>query len=143
MNNNPKFMVFHLRKLLLIIASVFLFLLASLFIVKFLSDDKNEQKKDTDKYVAGTYSSSINLNNASAELTVTVDKNHINNIKLINTSDTVETMYPLMSPAIEDIAKKVIANQSTRHIACSKENLYTYTLLLGEIEKLLDSATYH
>lgn len=137
MSTNPKFMVFHLKELVIITIFIISLIVASIIlVVKFTGGNKNTDTND-DKYVAGTYTSSINLNNATAELKITVDKNHINKITLENTSDTVETMYPLINPAIEDIAQKVIDTQSTDHISCSKENLYTYTMLLGEIDKLL------
>ena len=52
-------------------------------------------------YTPGLYRASLSLGNQNVDLEVAVDADHINSISLLPLSDSVETMYPLMAPALE------------------------------------------
>ena len=74
------------------------------------------------------------------DVQVIVDENRIQSVSMINLSDTVTTMYPLMEPALDDIARQVIDKQSTEGITYNKDNQYTSIVLLNAIENALSKA---
>lgn len=80
------------------------------------------------------------LNGSNVELAVTVDETAILSIELQNMDETVSVMYPLMEPALEDIASQIIEHQSIDAIEYSSDNLYTSTILLNAITSSLNQA---
>ena len=94
----------------------------------------------SDLYNPGIYSSVLSLGNADLELQITVDSDHINSITLSNLNEAVETMYPLVKPTLDDIAKQIIENQSIENIHYSDENRYTSLLLIQTINQTLEKS---
>ena len=94
----------------------------------------------SDLYNPGVYSSVLSLGNADLELQITVDSDHINSITLSNLNEAVETMYPLVKPTLDDIAKQIIENQSIENIHYSDENRYTSLLLIQTINHTLEKS---
>lgn len=92
------------------------------------------------RYIPGIYSSEIRLGSTNAELQITVDAQHINSITLANLDESISTLYPLMQPTLDEIASKIIENQSLEGISCKGENRYTSMLLLQAIRSTLDKA---
>jgi hypothetical protein len=91
-------------------------------------------------YVPGIYSSVVSLGNITMELSVTVDYDHINSITMSNLDETVETLYPLMSPTLAELSETIIADQSTQNITYPDENRYTSMLLMQAINEAIDKA---
>ena len=69
-----------------------------------------------------------------------VDENHINSISLVNLDETMETMYPLVRPALDELSEQITANQSLDDITYSQNNQYTSIVLLSAIEEALEKA---
>lgn len=143
MSGNPKFMVIHLKEL--IYTAVFI-VLGVIFVISLIlmfhqnSSNKKEEQTTDNIYNAGVYTSSITLNGNPMDITVTLDSNHINSIKMENVSDAIATMYPLVEPSFEDIANQIVTTQSIDNIQFAEDYQYTYTLLYDEICNLIDSA---
>jgi uncharacterized protein with FMN-binding domain len=72
---------------------------------------------------------------------VTVDKNNINSIEMVNLSDSVTTMYPLIENVFNDIANEVIKNGTIQNISYKADNKYTSTMILKAIGEALDKCT--
>mgnify|MGYP006068648315 CR=1 FL=1 len=49
-------------------------------------------------------------------------------------------MYPLMEPALEDLASQIYTSQSFDNITYSDDNKYTSMLLLDAIETAVEKA---
>ena len=92
------------------------------------------------KYTAGVYTSSIRLQDNTFDVQVTVDSDHINSITLVNLSESAAAMYPLMEPALQNLADQICASQSTRDVTYENDNKYTSQLLLDAIETALSKA---
>ena len=75
------------------------------------------------------------------DVQVAVDENHINSISLINLDDTMETMYPLIRPTLEELSQQIITKQSVDDITYSKNNQYTSMLLLSAVTDALEKAS--
>lgn len=102
--------------------------------------DTNEPTDTSALYVPGTYTTAMVLNGSNVELAVTVDETAILSIELQNMDETVSVMYPLMEPALEDIASQIIEHQSIDAVEYSSDNLYTSTVLLNAITSSLNQA---
>ena len=68
---------------------------------------------------------------------------NINNIELVNLSESVQTMYPMLTSSFGDIKKAVMESGSTANITYDSANKYTSSLLLGAIQSALDKAAAH
>ena len=95
---------------------------------------------DTASYVPGVYTSSVQLNDTSVDVMVTVDENNINDVELVNLDDKVETMYPLIGPAMEDLSNQSIENQSIENIDYPTTSQYTSIVLMNAVEEALKKA---
>lgn len=140
MSSRTKIVVLHMKELIYTVVFVVLgIVLILLLVVMFLPDKKNETK-ETMKYVAGVYTSSIKFNDNTVDVQVVVDKNHINSISLVNLNDTVTTMYPLMQPALKSLTDQICEKQSTDHLTYQDDNQYTSMVLLNAINNALAKA---
>lgn len=146
MSSKTKIVVLHMKEVVytaifLALAVFMLILVITMFNIK----DKDEtgaasDTAETAVYVPGVYTSSIELNDNSFDVQVTVDADHINSIELVNVSETATVMYPLMEPTLDEIAQQIYTTQSTENIAYSDDNKYTSMLLLEAIQDALDKA---
>ena len=141
MSAKTKIVVLHMKEL--IYTAIFAglgILLVVLFFFMFLPGKEKERTAETMKYAAGVYTSSILFQDSTLEVQVIVDENRIQSVSLVNLSETVETMYPLVKPALEQMAEQIIKNQSVERISYNPDNQYTSIMLLNAVEKALEKA---
>jgi uncharacterized protein with FMN-binding domain len=142
-SSKTKIVVLHLKELVYTaIFAVLGILLILLLIFMFLPDSKEKTAKETMKYTAGVYTSSIQLNNNAIDVEVMVDDTHINSISLVNLDETTAAMYPLMQPALDNLSQQIYENQSLENISYEDDNQYTSMVLLNAIQDALDKASY-
>ncbi len=103
------------------------------------------QKKSTSadaksRYKPGIYTSSIDLNENTFDLEVTVDSDRVTSIRLVNLSESTAAMFPLMEPALESLASQIYTSQSLENIQYSEDQKYTSMILLNAIETALKKA---
>ncbi len=147
MSNKTKIVVLRMKE---IIYSGIFALLGILFIVLLIImfvPDKNETAEEIPSpsvteaaYIPGVYSTTITLGNQTVDIEVMVDANNINSIETVNLSEEVETMFPLVAPALDDLAAQIIATQSLENITYSDDAKYTSLVLLEAIELSLEKA---
>jgi uncharacterized protein with FMN-binding domain len=94
-------------------------------------------------YIPGIYTSSLSLNNTNLEVEVTVDESHINAIRFSNLDESVTTMFPLIQPAMEEIADQICKTQSLENVALSDKTPYTSQVILNAITDALTKAEAH
>lgn len=141
MSAKTKIVVLHMKEL--IYTAIFIglgILLVVLFLFMFHSGDEGEESTETMKYVAGVYSSSILFNDSMMDVQVIVSENEIQSVSLINLSESVMTMYPLVEPALENLTEQIIEKQSTENISYDADNQYTSIMLLNAVENALEKA---
>lgn len=152
MGSKTKIMVFRMREL--IYTGIFITLGIVLILLLFFmfkpkkastpqaspSTDQNSTSLSDATYTPGVYTTPITLNDNAIDVEVTVDADHINSIRLVNLSETVTTMYPLVQPALEELASQIYDTQSTDGITYSEDSKYTSQVLLGAIEDALEIA---
>ena len=147
MSSKTKIVVLHMKEV--IYTAIFLLLALVTMILLFVMFGSKDSKETSAAspasvtetlYTPGVYTASIELNGNSFDVQVTVDKDHINSIELINLSEVTTAMYPLMEPTLEDIASQIYTKQSTENITYSDDNKYTSMLLLEAVKTALDKA---
>lgn len=146
MSSKTKIVVLHMKEIIYTAIFLVLAILMITLLVIMFGPEKEKATPATadaepDRYVAGVYSTSIELNDNSFDVQVTVDTNHINSIELVNLSKTTTAMYPLMEPALESIASQIYSSQSTENITYEEDNKYTSMLLLEAIRSALAKAS--
>ncbi|MBQ8247900.1 MAG: hypothetical protein IJZ42_12265 [Lachnospiraceae bacterium] len=147
MSNKTKIVVLRMKE---IVYSGIFALLGILFlvllIIMFVPDKKEDESiaptpsVSDAQYIPGVYSTSINLGNQTVDVEVMVDANHINSIELINLTEDVETMFPLIEPSLDDLASQIIANQSLENVTYPDDAKYTSLVLLEAIELSINKA---
>ena len=140
MSSKTKIIVLHMKEIIYTaIFAVLAIILILLLVFMFLPKSKSVSSEET-KYVPGVYTSTVTLNNTALEVEVTVDESHINSIRFSNLDETVAAMYPLIQPAIEEIAEQVYENQSLENIEYSQDNPYTSQIIINAIDDALKKA---
>lgn len=145
MSSPTKILVIPLKKLIIgAIIAVTLIILLILAVFLFNgnsgSTDSNKTVKTHATYSPGVYSSSIMLNGTPIDIQVTVDPENINSIEMVNLSESITTMYPMLTESFDYIKTEVMKNGSTANITYDAGNKYTATILLEAIQKALDKA---
>lgn len=95
----------------------------------------------TSLYIPGIYNTELVLNDQIINVEVIVDRSQITSIKLVNLSEAVATMYPLLQPTFEYLTNQICENQSLENVSYSQESKYTSLVLLEAIRKALEKAT--
>ena len=136
-----KIVVIQLKEIIYTVIFAALGILLILLLI-FMFRDKGDEVASTeaDLYTAGTYSSSITLNDMSFNLVVVVDKNHINSVRIENIDESVTTMYPLVEPSLETIALQLYNDVPIDQVEVSEDSKYTQQLLIEAIKVALDKA---
>lgn len=155
MSGSTRIVVIPLKKLIVMVCVIAaLIILAAIFIFGGSSSDAAKStgvniststdtvKKNTScpTYSPGVYTSSILLNGTPIDIQVTVDSDNINNIEMINLSESVQTMYPMLNSSFDEIKTAVINNGSTDNITYNAGSKYTATMLLSAIDSALAKA---
>ena len=141
MESKTKIVVLRAKEL--IYTGIFLVLgiiLILVLIFMFTQGKTKETMAPTATYIPGVYTSSITLGSSSLNVEVTVDKNHVTNVSLANLDETVETMYPLLEPAISEINEKLQTATSIEQVDFTADNQYTHTILTQAIKNALEKA---
>ena len=69
-----------------------------------------------------------------------VDRDQINSVSIVPLSESIATMYPLMQPAMDDLAQQIVASQSLDNLSYPSETRYTSEALIMAVGKALDKA---
>ena len=141
MSAKTKIIVLHMKEV--IYTGIFLLLAVILAIVLFFMFGPGQKSASADAkslYKPGIYTSSIDLNENTFDLEVTVDSDRITSIRLVNLSESTAAMFPLMEPALESLASQIYTSQSLENIQYSEDQKYTSMILLNAIETALKKA---
>lgn len=104
------------------------------------SNQETSSVSSTCIYIPGIYTTELVLNDQSIDVEVIVDQSSITSIRLVNLSESVTTMYPLLEPAFDSICEQIYATQSVDEITYSSENKYTTLVLLEAVKSSLEKA---
>ena len=138
-NKKARILVFRLKEVIYTVIFVALGVLLIFLLVHMFSSGGGAET-GSGVYTPGVYTSTLTVGSQTVDVEVTVDADHINGIRLVNLNESVTTMYPLMEPAIEDLASQILASQSTENLVFPEAQKYTSAALLSAIEDALAKA---
>lgn len=148
MSNNTKIVVLRMKE---IIYSAIFALLGILFVVlliiMFVPDKDDREAPELTAptvseatYMPGIYSTSVSLGSQTLDIEVMVDTNTITSIELVNLSEEVETMFPLIEPSFDELSAQIMSTQSLENITYPSDAKYTSLVILEAIEASLNKA---
>lgn len=143
MSSKTKIIVLHMKEIIYTAIFAALGILLIILLVFMFRPNGKKQPADphTEKqYTPGIYTSALTLNNTTLEVEVSVDESHINSIRFSNLDESVTTMFPLIQPAIEDIAEQIYKTQSLENITLSEQSPYTSQVILDAIAETVEKA---
>lgn len=148
--SKTKIVVFKLKELLLTAALVVLGIAILLTVVALISIDKEGtpslerpsslSNTSSAVYYPGIYTTTMNMNDTAIHLELVCDANHITSVRLINLDEAVETMYPLLTPALEDLELQLSRDVPVEELEFTEGSTYTQTFLVEAIEQVLAKA---
>ena len=142
MSSKTKIVVLRMKEL--IYTAVFLGLavvLITLFLIMFRPRQETPSSpSQTASYIPGVYTSSMTLGSQNLNVEVTVGADEIRSVSFVSLDEAVTTMYPLIQPAMDDLAWQIMENQSTENLSYSQETRYTSQSLIGAIDRALEKA---
>ncbi len=141
MGSRTKIVVLHMKEIIYTaIFAALAVVLVVLLIIMFRPDSSKDQADTGKRYTPGIYTSALTLNNTNLEVEVTVDESRINSIRFSNIDETVTAMFPLIQPAIEDIAEQIYETQSLDDITLPDDTPYTSQMILDAIREAVEKA---
>lgn len=143
MSSKTKILVLKLKEIIytLIFVVLGIILIVLLFLIFTGKSKKNNSAPPAAQtFVPGIYTSSMVLSTNPVDIEVVVDSSQIKSISLVNTSESVATMYPLISSSLSDIAAQVVRNNSTDKVTYSSDSKYTSIVLINAINDALEKA---
>lgn len=146
MSAKTKIVVLHMKELIytgIFAALGILFIV--LLIMMFLPGKKEAATDDTPVttdsiYIPGIYTTELILGGQSVDVEVIVEKDCISSIRLVNLSESITTMYPLLEPTLDTICNQVYETQSLDEISYTADSKYTTLVLIEAIRSSLDKA---
>ncbi|MDF2472526.1 MAG: hypothetical protein K0R21_308 [Anaerocolumna sp.] len=140
--SKTKIVVLHLKEIIYTAIFVGLgILLILLLVIMFLNKkDDSAATMTGPKYTPGVYTSTIVLNDNALNLEVVLDEDHINSVRLVNIDEVTTTMFPLVAPALDEIAEQLYDDVELDSITLSDDSRFTQTVILDAIEAALDKA---
>lgn len=138
MESKTKIIILHAKEL--IYTGIFVVLgiiLILVLIFMFVPKNSKDEVTPTMQYVPGVYSSTITLGDQALNVEVAVDKEHITDVSLKNMNETIETMYPLLSPSLDNINKQLETVDSIDDVSFTQDNQYTNTILKQAVKNAL------
>jgi uncharacterized protein with FMN-binding domain len=156
MSAKTKIVVLHMKELIYtgIFAALGIMFIV-LLIIMFLPEKGNEgsgnpdtstqpEESDTSavsaSYTPGIYTTELVLGGQTVDVEIIVNQESITSIRLVNLSEAVTTMYPLLEPTLESICEQVYENQSLDSVTYTSESKYTSLVLLEAIRNSLNKA---
>ena len=143
MSSKTKIIVLHMKEIIYTAIFAALGILLIILLVVMFRPGGKKQPADAHaekQYTPGIYTSALTLNNTNLEVEVSVDESRINSIRFSNLDESIATMFPLIQPAIEDIAEQIYKTQSLENITLSEQSPYTSQDILDAIAETVEKA---
>ncbi|MBE5884053.1 MAG: hypothetical protein E7291_06515 [Lachnospiraceae bacterium] len=156
MSAKTKIVVLHMKELIytgIFVALGILFII--LLVIMFLPHNKDNQTGNTSTeeqteensavasdsvYIPGIYTTELILGGQTIDVEVIVEEDSITSVRMINLSEAVTTMYPLLQPTFDSICEQIYETQSLEEISYTSDSKYTSLVLLEAIQTSLDKA---
>lgn len=92
-------------------------------------------------YIPGIYTTALVLGGQTVDVEVIVSADSITSVSLVNLSEAVTTMYPLLQPTFDSICEQLYETQSLDEVTYSADSKYTSLVLLEAIRSSVEKAS--
>ena len=106
-----------------------------------ISGSKKSTSSSSGKYIAGVYSSELTLGESKINLRVSLDKDRVKSVEVVNLKESVETMYPLIKPAVKEISDQLAQDIAPDQVVLSDDSPYTSQLILDTVCQVMNEAS--
>ncbi|MDE5966758.1 MAG: hypothetical protein K2G89_07990 [Lachnospiraceae bacterium] len=140
MEKNKKIIVLKAREFIytMIFAALVILLIVT---IVWMFSSKSETNEQADAvYQPGIYTAGVDIGSASLNVEVTVDACNITHVGLVNTDESITTMYPLIHTSLDEINAQLPNIQSPDELTFSSENQYTTVIIKQAIAAALEKA---
>lgn len=152
MSSKTKIVVLHMKELIYTGILTALGILIIVLLIALFSPSKGNSDKNVDNdvqitvdsksvYLPGVYATELVLGGQTVDVEVVLSENQIESIQLVNLTDAVTTMYPLLQPTFDTLYEQVLTNQSLENITYPTESKYTSLVLLEAIRNSVEKGT--
>lgn len=140
--SQTKIVVLKRKQLLLGLLALLAVIALILFLTGAFRGDKKSPEPEPSssasaKYVPGSYEAEIELGDYRMKLQVLVDSDRVKSCSLAYLDEAVETMYPLLPSALENLNKQLALGTLPEEIQFSENSKYTESYLLTQIQEIL------
>ena len=104
-----------------------------------ISSLKKSASTGSDKYIAGVYNSELTL--GESKIRVSLDKDRVKSVEIVNLKESVETMYPLIKPAVKEISDQLAQDIAPDQVVLSDDSPYTSQLILDTVCQVMNEAS--
>lgn len=115
-------------------------LLLVLLVYMFYPKDEDNATASAE-YKPGVYTSQLTLGESTLNIEVSVDQKHVNSVSVTNLDESMSTMYPLISPSVENLESQLKKDVPVDDVVLTEDSRYTEILLLDGIKDCLAQAT--
>ena len=123
MSTKTKILVFKMKEIIYTIVFAVLAILLIIFLVIKGHSKKSSESAKKSTFSPGIYEASIVLSSNPVNIEVVVDHEQIKSISMVNVSEAVTTMYPLISSSLTEIASQIVQNNSTENLVFNEIHL--------------------
>lgn len=141
--SKTRIVILQLRELVLtaILVGLGIILLVVLFFMFWLGISGKKEaslSNQTEKvYEAGVYTEELQIGDSKVNLQLSLDENCVKSVEMVNLDETIETMYPLMKPTIEEISNQLAAGKGMDEIVVSEESQYTEKVIVDAVSEMI------
>ncbi|MDO4165960.1 MAG: hypothetical protein Q4D32_00995 [Eubacteriales bacterium] len=94
-------------------------------------------KSQEKQYQAGVYTKELQMGDATVNLQVTLDEDHVKSVEIVPLDESITTMYPLVEPAVKTISEQLQAGTEVDEISLSDESQYTEQIVLNAVQEII------
>lgn len=106
-----------------------------------ISSSRKSTGSSSGKYVAGVYSSELTLGESKISLRISMDPDRVKSVEVVNLQESVETMYPLIKPAVKEISDQLAKDIAPDQVVLSDDSPYTSQLILDTVCQVMNEAS--
>lgn len=106
-----------------------------------ISSSRKSTGSSSGKYVAGVYSSELTLGESKISLRISMDPDRVKSVEVVNLQESVETMYPLIKPAVKEISDQLARDIAPDQVVLSDDSPYTSQLILDTVCQVMNEAS--
>ncbi len=108
-----------------------------------LPSTKNSAKPETEEtlYTPGKYTSCFSINNSNMSVELTIDKNSINSVEILDMDENTMASYPLIPSCAKNIEKQLQEGVDINELKSEPGSVYTQLMLTHVIKGILEKAS--